>query len=116
MLTRRALFAMAAAAVLDPERLLYVPGKKHISIPRYEYYPFDCFERPTGFSTYFFAPGRQLGHALLGNGGFWEVIRSNEQGARLICRDDSLPRLKDLARQYRAGLPWHRFGTGTHAI
>ena len=33
-MTRRALFALAAAAVLDPDRLLYVPGKKLISIPK----------------------------------------------------------------------------------
>jgi len=30
---RRFLAAFAAACALDPERLLYVPGKKHISVP-----------------------------------------------------------------------------------
>lgn len=33
-MTRRALFALAAAALLDPERLLFIPGKKLISIPK----------------------------------------------------------------------------------
>lgn len=33
-MTRRALFALAAAAVLDPERLLWRPGAKLVSIPK----------------------------------------------------------------------------------
>jgi hypothetical protein len=33
-MTRRSLFAVFAAAVIDPERLLWVPGKKLISIPK----------------------------------------------------------------------------------
>ena len=38
-MTRRALFAMAAAAVLDPERLLWKPGKL-ISIPKPQSFPY----------------------------------------------------------------------------
>lgn len=33
-MTRRALFGLMAAAALDPEKLLWVPGKKLISIPK----------------------------------------------------------------------------------
>jgi len=32
-MTRRALFSMLALAAVDPERLVWVPGRKHISIP-----------------------------------------------------------------------------------
>lgn len=32
--TRRALFSLVAAALMDPDRLLWVPGRKRIFIPR----------------------------------------------------------------------------------
>ena len=39
-MTRRALFGLMAAAALDPEKLLWVPGKKLISIPKPEAFPY----------------------------------------------------------------------------
>lgn len=33
-MTRRTLLAMLTGATLDPERALWVPGKRHISIPK----------------------------------------------------------------------------------
>ena len=46
-MTRRALFAMLAAAVLDPDRLIWRPGAKLISIPKppfpsYSFFPPGC--------------------------------------------------------------------------
>jgi hypothetical protein len=103
MLTRRTLFALAAAALIDPEKLLWKPGRL-ISIPRYEYYPFGEIDHYHGF---WWQPGGGISHALLGdhdkNRAIWEVLRSDEQGARLLCNTSGVPRLADLVRQYRFG-------------
>lgn len=46
-LSRRHLFALLAGAVLDPEKLLWEPGKKLISIPK-PYQPTNLFVRSDG--------------------------------------------------------------------